>query len=178
MEDQGAGMLSGSVGVVETYIGGKARGKGRGYKKNKTMILGAVERGGRVRLRVAPNERRETMRGFVKDVVDDDAEAIYTDQEPAYGDLNDWNTRHERVNHGDEEWVRGLIHTNTVESVWSLFDRAVIGSYHKLSVKHLPAYLDEFAFRFNNRNNPYLFRDTILRLIETDGLTYARLPAA
>ena len=57
--------------------------------------------------------------------------------------------------------MRGQVHTNTVESAWSLFDRAVIGSYHKLSVKHLPAYLDEFAFRFNNRENPYLFRDTI-----------------
>jgi transposase-like protein len=177
MEDQGAGMLSGIVEVDETYIGGKARGKGRGYKKNKTMVLGAVERGGRVRLRVAPNERRETLRGFVKDVVHDDAEAIYTDQEPAYGDLGDWNTRHKRVNHGDEEWVRGLVHTNTVESAWSLLDRAILGSYHKLSTKHMQAYCDEFAFRFNNRENPYLFRDTLLKLVEADALTYAKLTA-
>ena len=60
---------------------------------------------------------------------------------------------------------------------WSLFDRAVIGSYHKLSKKHLQAYLDEFAFRFNNRDNPHLFRDTILRLIEADTLTYEALTA-
>ncbi|MGZ6528166.1 MAG: transposase, partial [Actinomycetota bacterium] len=63
------------------------------------------------------------------------------------------------------------------ESAWSLFDRAVIGSYHKLSTKHLPAYLDEFAFRFNNRENPYLFRDTLLRLLEADALPYSSLTA-
>jgi ISXO2-like transposase domain len=62
-----------------------------------------------------------------------------------------------------------------VESVWSLFDRAVIGAYHKLSVKHLPKYLDEVAFRFNNRGNQCLFRDTLLRLIESESLTYSEL---
>jgi transposase-like protein len=61
--------------------------------------------------------------------------------------------------------------------VWSLFDRAVIGSYHKLSVKHLPAYLAEFEFRFNNRENPYLFRDTLTRLVSSDTLTYKELTA-
>jgi transposase-like protein len=64
-----------------------------------------------------------------------------------------------------------------VESASSLFDRAVIGSYHKLSKKHLPAYLDEFAFRFNNRDNPHLFRDTILKLVEAETLPYAELIA-
>jgi transposase-like protein len=178
MEDQGAGMLSGVVELDETYIGGKARGRGRGYKKNKAMVLGAVERGGRIRLQVAPNEKRETLRGFAKSVIHDDAEAIYTDEEPAYGDLNDWNTKHERVKHRDEEWVRGLVHTNTVESAWSLLDRAILGSYHKLSHKHLQAYCDEFAFRFNNRENPYLFRDTLLKLVEAEALTYDRLTKA
>jgi hypothetical protein len=54
--------------------------------------------------------------------------------------------------------VRGIVHTNTLEGVWSLFKRSIIGSYHQVSVKHL--YLDEFEFRINNRENPYLFRDT------------------
>ena len=73
--------------------------------------------------------------------------------------------------------MRGQVHTNTVESAWSLFDRAVIGSFHNISKKHLPAYLDEFEFRFNNRENPYLFRDTIKRMISSDNLTYAELTA-
>ena len=58
--------------------------------------------------------------------------------------------------------MNGNVHTNTVESVWSLFDRSVIGAYHKLSVKHLPAYLDEAAHRWNNRENAFLFRDTLM----------------
>jgi hypothetical protein len=62
--------------------------------------------------------------------------------------------------------------------VWSLFDRSVIGAYHKLSVKHMPAYLDEAAFRWNNRENAFWFRDMILRLVEGDTLTFAELTTA
>ena len=61
--------------------------------------------------------------------------------------------------------------------VWSLFKRSVIGSYHQVSAKHLDAYLDEFEWRFNNRKNPYLFRDTLLKLIESDSLPYEQLTA-
>lgn len=64
---------------------------------------------------------------------------------------------------------------NTIESVWSLFKRSIIGSYHHISVKHLPAYLDELEFRFNNRENPYLFRDTLLVLVRGDALPYRTL---
>ena len=73
--------------------------------------------------------------------------------------------------------MRGDIHTNTVENVWSLFKRSVIGSYHKISVKHLDAYLDELEWRFNNRDNPYLFRDTLLKLVRSENLTYQGLVA-
>ena len=67
-------------------------------------------------------------------------------------------------------------HTNTVENVWSLFKRSVVGgSYHKLSTKHLDAYLDELEWRFNNRDNPYLFRDTLLKLIKSENLPYRDL---
>jgi len=67
------------------------------------------------------------------------------------------------------------VSTNSVENAWSLFKRSLVGSYHQLSVKHLPAYLDEFGFRFNNRENPYLFRDTLLALIREDALPYKKL---
>jgi transposase-like protein len=78
-------------------------------------------------------------------------------------------------NHFQKECVRGIVHTNTLENVWSLFKRSVIGSYHQVSMKHLDRYLDEFEFRFNNRNNPYLFRDTLLRLLATSNLDYKHL---
>jgi transposase-like protein len=177
MVDDGP-LLSGVVEIDETYIGGKQSRRGRGYTGNKTMVIGAVQRGGRIRLGTGPSPSKQTLQRFVRENVHDDASAIYTDERTGYGDLSDANTAHERVNHHEDEWVRGHIHTNTVESAWSLFDRAVIGSYHKLSRKHLPAYLDEFAFRFNNRENPHLFRDTILALVESDTLTYKELVAA
>jgi len=62
-----------------------------------------------------------------------------------------------------------------VEGVWSLLKRSVVGTYHQLSAKHLPAYLDEISFRFNNRDNPWLFRDTMLRLIGEEPLRYRQL---
>jgi len=71
--------------------------------------------------------------------------------------------------------VRGIVHTNKLESVWSLFKRSIVGSYHQISIKHIDRYLDEFEFRFNNRNNPYLFRDTLLRLLQTSNLEYKKL---
>ncbi len=185
MHDESAPLLRGIVEADETYIGGTAR-KGTYKSKrealqhrldNKTVVLGAVERGGKVRLRMAPDASSESVKGFLADVVHDDAEAIYTDSHRSYRGIADHNTRHEVVNHAQDEWVRGQIHTNTVESVWSLFDRSVIGAYHKLSIKHLPAYLDEAAFRWNNRSNAYWFRDTILRLVEGDSLPFAQLTA-
>jgi hypothetical protein len=89
----------------------------------------------------------------------------------------DKDTLHVTVNHWQKEYVRGIVHTNTLENVWSLFKRSVIGPYHQVSAKHLDRYLDEFEFRFNNRNNPYLFRDTLLRLLQTSNLEYKNLTA-
>jgi len=183
MKDEGAELLDGIVEIDETYIGGKPRYKRegqQGYRGNKTMVLGAIERGGRLVVRASdrPYATRKTAAEFIDATVADEAEAIYTDNHSSYDLIGDEDTVHETVNHHEDEWVRGQIHTNTVESAWSLFDRAVMGSYHKLSVKHLPAYLDEFAFRFNNRENPYLFRDTILKLVEGDSLPYQELIAA
>jgi hypothetical protein len=77
-----------------------------------------------------------------------------------------------------EEWVNGDVHTNSVESVWSLLKRSVIGTYHKLSIKHLDACLDELERRFNNRGNKFLFRDTLLKLVKSETLPYQKLTEA
>jgi hypothetical protein len=87
------------------------------------------------------------------------------------------NTRHETVNHSLDEYVRGDVHTNGFEDVWGLFKRAVVGTSHHMSVKHLDAYLDELEWRFNNRANPYLFRDTIKKLIESNPVVFSELIA-
>ena len=73
--------------------------------------------------------------------------------------------------------MQANVHTNTIEGVWSLFKRSIVGSYHHLSAKHLDAYPDEMAFRFNNRHNQYLFRDTLLKLIGAESLPYQLLIA-
>lgn len=175
MGDDDQPMLKGIVEADETWHGGKRRGVGTGNRIGKVTIVGAVERSGEVRLRLTGGRDRGTIERFLNSVVDDKATAIYTDDWVAYRNIGDANTAHETVNHSAQEYVRGNVHTNTVESVWSLFKRSVIGSYHQVSVKHLPAYLDEMEWRFNNRNNPFLFRDTMLRIVEADALTLKKL---
>lgn len=170
-------LLRGIVEVDETLIGGKRAGMGAGYRGNKVTVVGALERGGDIRLKVVPNARRHHLHGFIKSSVEDSAEAIYTDELPSYNGIADADTRHETVHHSNEEWVRGSVHTNSVEGVWSLLKRSIVGSYHQISVKHLPAYLDEMEFRFNGRHNPYLFRDTLLVLLHGESLPYAKLTA-
>jgi transposase-like protein len=172
--------LIGIIEADETWHGGKRPGSGSGPYSggNKTTIVGAVERGGEIRLRMVAGRDRGTISRFLGEVVDDKAQAIYTDGWVGYKGIGDLDTKHHSVDHAHKEWVRGDVHTNTVENVWSLFKRSVIGSYHQVSVKHLPAYLDELEWRYNNRDNPYLFRDTVMCLMDGDPLTYEKLTEA
>lgn len=163
------------VEVDETWIGGKKEHVGHGYKGNKAIVAGAQERNGDVRLQVIPDTTRKTLHEFIRRYTDPKTKAIYTDEWPAYKGIANENTSHETVNHLRDEWVRSDVHTNNVEGIWSLFKRSVIGSYHKVSHKHLDAYLDELEWRFNNRNNDFLFRDTLLKLINSDNLPYEKL---
>jgi transposase-like protein len=168
-------LLDGIVEVDETFVGGKKRGIGSGnYQTTRSIVVGAAEREGEVRLRLVKDRRTQTLVGFVRDVVSDNVEAIYTDELDSYYPVSEI-APHETVTHSRKEYVRADVHTNTVEGVWSLFKRSVVGSYHQLSVKHLPAYLDEMEWRYNNRENPYLFRDTLLKLVESDALPYEEL---
>lgn len=84
--------------------------------------------------------------------------------------------RHSTINH-TREYAHGDAHTNTVESAFPLLKRDIVGTCHKVDAKHLPAYLDEMCFRFNNGENPYLFRDTIIKLIISPNLEYKDLTA-
>jgi transposase-like protein len=183
VEAQGA-LLMGIVEADETFIGGRLKApksdwkglpEGFDWRANKSTVLGAIERGGKLRLRKAPNNRKGQITSFLNAVVADEASAIYTDELKSYKKVGDANTVHASVNHRQEEWVRGDVHTNTVESAWSLLKRSIVGSYHRLSAKHLEAYLAEFEFRFNNRANEYLFRDTLARLVTAGNLTYKTL---
>ena len=121
--------LLGTVEVDETWHGGRKRGVGRGSKEGKTLIVGAIERDGEVRLKVVGDRSRKSLHNFIREYVDDRAERIITDEWRPYRGIGDKDTVHETVNHLAREYVRGDVHTNTVENVWSLFKRAVVGSH-------------------------------------------------
>lgn len=167
-----------TVECDETYVGGKQRHVGSGSLANKTMILGALERGGQIRLRVERQTKRgnkKVLHGFVADATKETTSKVYTDDNPGYLGIEDADTEHHSVNHSAEEWVRGDVHTNGIEGAWSLLKRSIVGSYHQVSKKHIERYVEEFEFRFNNRDNPFLFRDTLTRLVQTKKMEYKEL---
>ena len=167
--------LVGVVEVDETMIGGKSHGEN--WRDNKHWVAGAIERGGRVHIERIPDIRKNTLHEFVQRTVKDEAEAIYTDDLKSYIGIGGDDTRHETVNHSAEEWVIGDVHTNSIEGVWSLFERSIVGTFHKMSAKHMDRYLEELEWRFNNRDNPHIFRDTLARIVNTDPMQYRDLVA-
>ncbi len=177
LKEVDAQLLKGIVEADETFVGGEVEGMGRGYTGNKAIVVGAIQRDGAIRLQVVGARDRETLHGFIRENVAGDTQAIYTDDWKAYRGIADEDTKHETVNHSEKEYVRGDVHTNSMENVWSLLKRSIIGSYHQVSAKHLDAYLDELEFRFNNRENPHQFRDAMYKLVVAGSLPYAKLIA-
>ena len=170
--------LFGVVEVDETLVGGKRRNVGSESKEGKTWVAGAIQREtGKIRVERIPNIKRRTLHDFIKRNVADEAEAIYTDELKSYVGIGGEDTRHETVRHSAEEWVVGEVHTNGIEGVWSLFKRSIVGTFHRMSVKHMDRYLEELEWRFNNRNNPQIFQDTMKRIVKTGVLTYLELVA-
>lgn len=176
--------LGGIVEIDETYVGGHYHGpNGRTNKfTNKQIVVGIKQRGGELRFFKAEDVKSGTLAKFIRDNVRQDVEVVMTDDFSAYpkamiaAGIN--GRKHETINHTAGVYVDGDVTTNGIESAFSLLKRGIIGSWHKVSAKHLPAYLDEMTFRFNNRDNPFLFRDTMLKLIEAPVLEYKKLTAA
>jgi transposase-like protein len=104
---------------------------------------------------------RATMMEFVRKAVDRKVELVVTDEHKGYDTMAESGRPHDVIKHGENEYVRGIVHTNSIEGFWSLFKRGIMGSYHKVSAKYLPLYLAEFQFRFNNRKNPDIFGKAI-----------------
>jgi transposase-like protein len=182
MQEVDQPMLDGTVEVDETYIGGKQHTYHKaGYgDSNKQIVVGIRQRGGDLRFFHAQDVKSGTLAKYVRENVSTDVEVIVTDELNAYPTAMksiDMTERHKTIKHKAKVYVDGDIHTNTVESAFSLLKRGIVGTWHKISAKHLAAYLDEMTFRFNRRKNPDLFIDTLRHMVTADPLTFAKLTA-
>lgn len=167
--------LDGTVEVDETFIGGRYDSRRKREPWDKQAVIGLLQRDGRFEARKIPSRSRQILTGIVRERVAKGSK-VFTDELPAYASLKSTH-KHRSVNHKAEEWVRGDVHTNSVENAWSLFKRSLVGAFHQVSEKHLDAYFDEFEWRFNNRDNPFLFRDTLKRMVAAPTVPFETLVA-
>jgi transposase-like protein len=173
-------MLHGIVEMDETYIGGKQFGH-QGQKKNKEVVIGIRQRGGALRFFHASDAKSGTLAKYIQENISTDVEVMVTDEWSAYPKAmissGIHGNRHRTVRHKDKIYVDGIAHTNTVESAFSLLKRGVVGTWHKISAKHLASYLEEMSFRFNRRKRPDLFLDTLRHMVTAPVLTFEKLTA-
>lgn len=167
MAESGSGMLDGIVEIDETFIGGKD--KNRAYKPHlneipKEVVMGMVKRKGLAYFRHIPNTGKWTLLQQVQEQVNPKAR-IMTDEYAGYVSLSKLGYTHESVRHGASQYVRGDIHTNTVEGFWSIFKRGVYGVYRIVSKKYLQAYLDEYGWRYNHRKRSQSMFELLLQQI-------------
>ncbi|HTW64892.1 MAG TPA: IS1595 family transposase [Bryobacteraceae bacterium] len=176
------GKLSGEVEIDETFIGGKARNMHKSKRarvitgtggKDKTVVMGMMERGGNVRAFVVDNRRKHELQKQVREHVEAGA-AIFTDELKSYDGLSE-DFKHAVINHA-VEYANENVHTNGMENLWSLVKRQLHGTYISVEPFHLFRYIDEQAFRFNNRKMTDAERfDIGVREIVGKRLTYAEL---
>lgn len=177
--------FKGEVEVDETFIGGKARNMHKQARirritgtggKDKTPVVGILERGGRVRTTVVKNRKKSTLDAIVRSNVEPGS-AIYTDTLPSYNDLAN-QYQHEMVDHA-VEYVRDKVHTNGLENFWSLLKRGLRGTYVSVAPFHLFRYLDEQSFRYNERKEDDFTRfKAVLSQVVNRRLTYDQLIGA
>lgn len=174
--------LSGDVEVDETFIGGKARNMhiaerktkitGTGGK-NKTAVLGVLERGGEVRASIVPDVRRRTLHNQIHSHVEP-GRSVYSDAHTGYSGLGS-DYAHKVVDHA-EAYVDGQVHTNGLENFWSLLKRGLHGTYISVEPFHLFRYLDEQVYRYNTRHASDSDRFLgVLSLVAGRGISYKEL---
>ena len=151
-------MLKGSVEIDETFIGGKNKNRhwdkkvphcqGRNWK-DKIPVLGMLERGGKVIVKVVPNTQQKTLEPIIRTNIKEGS-TIYSDDWYRHSNLSE-NFNHQWVNHSKKQYTKGGISVNSIESFWTYPKRGIYGTYHQISRKHAQKYMDEFAFRYNTR---------------------------
>jgi len=153
------GPLSGHVEIDETLVGGV---RPREQKmENKTIIMGMVERGGRIKAGPVPDATTYTLEGIINENVKEGS-IVSTDKWRSYSGLRH-GYEHGTVDHGAKEYVKGIHHVNTLESHWSLFKRAVKGTHVHISSKHAWKYISEFSYRRNMRHSHWAMFNLLIQ---------------
>jgi transposase-like protein len=169
--------LGGVVEIDETFIGGKHSNSER--RSSKIPVVGIRQRGGELRFFKAEDVTAGILAKFIKENISPDVEKVMTDEFASYPKAmitaGIHGSKHYTIKHRAGVYAIGDVYTNTVESAFSLLKRAIIGSFHQVSIKHIERYLQEFTFRFNNRNNQELFALTVAALVLGIPLPYAKL---
>jgi transposase-like protein len=171
--------LGGIVEADETYVGGKARNRKRAMKGKvstgrgthfKTPVVVLVQRGGKARSTHVANVTAANLGSILRENVHSDAR-LMTDSFSAYRGMKKHFANHETINHNDDEYVRGDVHTNTAENYFSILKRGINGVYHHVSEAHLHRYLAEFDFRYNHlaRDGYTDAQRTVAALAQTGG---------
>lgn len=168
MQNSAKGQLFGTVEVDETFVGGKAYNKhggrsggGRGgIGSGKVPVVGTISRKGKVTARVIDSVDAATLQSFVQQAISEKVDLIVTDEWTGYRHVGK-EYPHAVVRHTKGEYVRGVVHTNTIEGFWSMFKRGIVGNFHHVSRTYMPLYVNEFEFRHNNRDNEDAFGEII-----------------
>jgi ISXO2-like transposase domain/Transposase zinc-ribbon domain len=178
-----SGELKGIVEIDETYITPRVRRKGapKRKKQGEDVVLGMVERGGRLRLIPVPDAKITSLRPVIEKHVSSRAQQIITDEHAIYPFAlqRKFNPKkHKTIKHR-VRYVDGPIYTNTIENAFSLLKRGIFGTFHKVSIKHLPRYCNEFSYRFNRRENQAgMFEETVKGLVNGKALTLKALTSS
>ena len=177
---EGASLLTGVVEVDETYVGGKVKRKGKPVvqKEKKDVVIGLIERGGRLRLVHVADNKMTIVEPVIEKHVSPDA-LLQTDDSVIYHIIGKrrFPGRHRVINHISSYGI-GENHSNTIENAFSLLKRGIYGTFHKVSSKHLGRYCDEFSYRFNRRGEQLaMFDATLKNLTRGEAMPYKKLTA-
>jgi len=174
-----AGFLSGLVEADHTYLTPKKPRKGKPYvkKEHRDVVMGMIERGGKLRLIPVKDAKIDITEKVLDEHVSPDA-ILQTDEHPTFTIIGKRKfADHRTINHS-VSYASGDLHTNSVENAFSLLKRGIYGSYHKVSIKHLGRYCNEFSYRFNRRDQQkQMFDETLKRLVDGKPLPFATLIA-